>query len=45
MAIRLVAYLVLGTALIQEPGPVIRAGGGGQPAGELPASIARASAH
>ncbi len=42
MANRLVAYLVLGTTLIQVPGSVIRAGGEGQPASELPPSIAGA---
>ena len=40
--IRLVATLVMGMALIQEPGAVDRAGGGGQPAGEGPSPIARA---
>jgi hypothetical protein len=39
---RLVAYLVLGTTLIQVSGSVIRARGESQPAGEVPTSIAGA---
>ena len=42
MGNRLVAYLVLGTTLIQVSGSVIRAGDEGQPAGEVPPSIAGA---
>jgi Prolyl oligopeptidase family len=42
MANRLVAYLILGTILIQVSGAVIRARDGGQPAGEVPPSIAEA---
>ena len=42
MGNRLVAYLVLGTTLIQVSGSVIRAGGERQPAGEAPTLIAGA---
>jgi pimeloyl-ACP methyl ester carboxylesterase len=42
MGNRFVAYLVLGTTLIQVSGSVIPAGGEGQPAGEVPPSIAAA---
>jgi Prolyl oligopeptidase family len=42
MGNQLVAYLVLGTTLIQVSGSVISSGGEGQPTGELPPSIAGA---
>lgn len=42
MVTRLVATLILGTVLIQQPGPVVGAGCEGQPDGDVPASISGA---